>query len=557
MMRRAKLDWCFYGLLAAVAVILAVGLAWSWSYTVAVNTEVCQHLTEDWTYTLADGESGDITLPARLKAEANSTVRLSRVLTEKDLALGTTLRLRSSQQALRVFLDGQEIYRFGQERPFAFLHSPGCSYHFIRLDEQAAGRVLTLELSSAYGEYAGYLNEVAAGTKMALFFEILSREWYKAAICAVIAVIGLLLIASYLFFRFKGLEMTKGALYLGIAVIFIALWALTETRILEFFLPNPTVVYLLTFLSLLLIPYPMLLFLRANYPGLAQKSYDRLSLLLIAIVVVSLILQLTGTADLMETLPLSHFAVALICMVFGVVLYRECRLKRRLTLLAKGLIVLVVCVAIDMVRFYGGYVSLDSAAAMRVGMLLFTAILGYDAIGRMYVFMEQAMEAKALERLAYVDALTSCSNRTAFEQVMEELAKQAEQHAAVELVMFDVNDFKHFNDQYGHRAGDQVLATVVDCLQRAFDPCGTCYRIGGDEFIIIAMEGIDHFAERLAHLEELLHQEGGSYHIHLSCGRSGFLLDQTQNIWDIYRLADERMYTNKEQAKLKTARIEN
>lgn len=546
-MKRLRLERGFLALMAAVVVFVAVCAAMAWRYTLPVNTEGCRYIDEDWTYTAADGTTQALRLPARLEAQPQTVGRLSHRLTAEDLAEGTTLRVRSSQQTLKVLLDGEEIYRYGDVLPLAFLHSPGCSYHFLRLEEQDVGKVLTLEVSSIYPHYAGYFNEVAAGTKVALFFEVFDREWYKVLICGAIGLIGLGLLGSHLFFRRRQVRITNGALYLGIAAVAIALWSLTETRLFEFMLPNPTLVYLLTFLSLLMVPYPMLLYIQANYPVLSEKCYQRLGGLMLAIVAVSLLLQLTGIADLLTLLPFSHLAVALVCIVFAVVLVKECRRQRQVTLLAKGMIVLMICVVIDMLRFYLGTLYNDSAAAMRVGMLIFMALLSYDVVARMYRLMERAMENKALEQLAYVDALTACRNRTAFEKMMAQI--DAASYPEAELVMFDINDFKYFNDHFGHRAGDEVLGTVVRCLKQAFEPCGSCYRIGGDEFMIIALEGIDRFDDRLTQLRTLLRQEGQPYQIVLSCGRAGFLSDHSQDIWAVYRLADDRMYAHKQQIK--------
>ena len=548
-MIRLRLEQGFYLLLAAAAVFLLVCTGLAWQDTMPVNDENCRYIAEDWMYITPEGEPQQLTLPVRITAEPYGTDCITHRLTAEDLAEGTTLRVRSSQQTLRVLLEGEEIYQYGEKLPLAFLHSPGCSYHFIRLGEDAVGKQLTLSFSSSYPHYAGYFNEVAAGTKNALFFDIFEREWFKVLICGAIGLIGLGLIGSYIFFRRRQVQITKSALYLGISAIAIGLWSLTETRLFEFMLPNPTLVYLLTFLSLMLIPYPMLLFIEANYAVLSEKNGRRLGLLLLAAAAVTLILQLTGTKDLMETLPLSHLAVGMVCLVFAAALIKDCQRRWQLTMLAKGLILLLVCVIIDMIRFYGGGLYHDSAAAMRVGMLIFMAILGYDVVDRMYKIMERAMESKALERLAYMDALTGCSNRMAFEQRVSEIESQASRYPQLEVVMFDLNDFKFFNDHYGHQAGDQVLRLAVQSIERAFANCGMCYRIGGDEFMIIAPEGIDRFPERVTQLQTLLHQEDQPYQIKLSCGRAGFRTDHTQNIWEIYRLADQRMYEHKQQVK--------
>lgn len=548
-MRRVRLEQGFYLLVLTAAVLLAAGAGLAWRQVVPVNDEACRYIAEDWTYHAADGTAQQITLPIRIAAQPYATDRITHRLTAEDLADGTTLRVRSSQQTLRVLLEGEEIYRYGDELPLAFLHSPGCSYHFIRLEEGAVGKELTLELSSGYSHYAGYFNEVAAGTKIALFFEVFDQEWFKVLICGAIGLIGLVLLGSHIFFRRRQVQITNSALYLGMSAISIALWSLTETRLFEFMLPNPTVVYLLTFLSLLLIPFPMLLFIQTNYGVLSEKCYRLLGMVILGLAATSLLLQVVGAADLMTTLPLSHISITLVCLVFAVSLIKECRHRHRLSALAKGLIVLVICAVIDMFRFYGSGLYHDSAAAMRVGMLIFMAILSYDVIDRMYHLMERAMENKALERLAYMDALTALRNRMAFEHEMSEMEGHEAQYPQAELVMFDLNDFKEVNDVYGHQAGDQVLMTAAQCIQQVFADCGTCFRIGGDEFMVIAPKGIDRFSERKAQLGSLLEQSGKAAPITLSCGQAGLKQDGLRDIWEIYRLADQRMYEHKQQMK--------
>ena len=117
------------------------------------------------------------------------------------------------------------------------------------------------------------------------------------------------------------------------------------------------------------------------------------------------------------------------------------------------------------------------------------------------------------------------------------------------VLIFDINKFKQINDTYGHAEGDRALELVARQIYKVYGKYGACYRIGGDEFMIIALEGIDRFDDRLTQLWTLLRQEGQPYQIVLSCGRAGFLSDHSQDIWAIYRLADDRMYAHKQQIK--------
>ena len=52
-------------------------------------------------------------------------------------------------------------------------------------------------------------------------------------------------------------------------------------------------------------------------------------------------------------------------------------------------------------------------------------------------------------------------------------------------MVFDVDDFKSINDNYGHQYGNECLQKVAEIIQRVYGICGLCYRIGGDEFAVV------------------------------------------------------------------------
>ena len=82
------------------------------------------------------------------------------------------------------------------------------------------------------------------------------------------------------------------------------------------------------------------------------------------------------------------------------------------------------------------------------------------------------------ERL-YSDVLTKVYNRRYFE---EELKNQK---GPAGIAMIDLDDFKLYNDTYGHKAGDMALATVTQVISRYIRKTDILVRYGGDEFLLI------------------------------------------------------------------------
>ena len=97
-----------------------------------------------------------------------------------------------------------------------------------------------------------------------------------------------------------------------------------------------------------------------------------------------------------------------------------------------------------------------------------------------------AARIKELERLATEDDLTSLKNR----RYIWEFARQIIEHAKaqdgqVTLLIFDIDDFKHYNDKYGHPAGDEILKQAASLMKRCCRTHDVVGRIGGDEFAVV------------------------------------------------------------------------
>ena len=62
---------------------------------------------------------------------------------------------------------------------------------------------------------------------------------------------------------------------------------------------------------------------------------------------------------------------------------------------------------------------------------------------------------------------------------------EASEESPVSLLLFDLNGFKHYNDTFGHPAGDELLVRLGAALRDAVGDDGVAYRIGGDEFCVL------------------------------------------------------------------------
>jgi diguanylate cyclase (GGDEF)-like protein len=102
------------------------------------------------------------------------------------------------------------------------------------------------------------------------------------------------------------------------------------------------------------------------------------------------------------------------------------------------------------------------------------------------VIAESYGELRKFERHARTDALTGLANRHAMDETFDrELRRCVQNEEPISMVMIDVDEFKEFNDMFGHIAGDRALSAVATILKNKFRPRDLVVRYGGDEFAVL------------------------------------------------------------------------
>ena len=93
------------------------------------------------------------------------------------------------------------------------------------------------------------------------------------------------------------------------------------------------------------------------------------------------------------------------------------------------------------------------------------------------------------ERLAYTDMLTGLPNRRAFfTQIATPVMTAPGALQSVAFIVCDIDNFKAFNDEYGHNVGDQVLVHIANLIKTALPESATVARLGGEEFVVFCSD---------------------------------------------------------------------
>ena len=155
---------------------------------------------------------------------------------------------------------------------------------------------------------------------------------------------------------------------------------------------------------------------------------------------------------------------------------------------------------------------------------------------------ERKMFERELTRLAECDSLTGLPNRRKLTADLESVFVSTAEPAYRLLALFDLNGFKHYNDTFGHPAGDQLLARLAGRLAEATN--GRAYRMGGDEFCVLAEVSTSSAEDLLEASVEALTEVGAEFSISSSFG-SVLLPHEARDAEKALSLADERLYAHK------------
>ena len=172
----------------------------------------------------------------------------------------------------------------------------------------------------------------------------------------------------------------------------------------------------------------------------------------------------------------------------------------------------------------------------------------------LYDITDKKLYQKKIENQANNDFLTGLYNRMRCEQDLGRyIAKAQAVNCEGALLYIDLDDFKHINDGLGHQYGDVLLKAISHSLQRIEGIEKSCYRMGGDEFIVIISEAVYPQMERiLCDIDSIFSKpwflKGEDYYCTMSMGITCFPSDGN-SVDDLIRKADMALMTAKRRGK--------
>lgn len=159
--------------------------------------------------------------------------------------------------------------------------------------------------------------------------------------------------------------------------------------------------------------------------------------------------------------------------------------------------------------------------------------------------------------MAITDALTGLYNHRHFQQIFtQELERARRYKKPLSIIMLDVDDFKKFNDKFGHPKGDIVLASVGETISKTLRSIDSCFRYGGEEFTILLPETdlantsmvADRLRENIERETLLALREAAGQGVTVSVGVASYPDDGATRD-ELLKTVDDLLYLAKEKGK--------
>lgn len=468
------------------------------------------------------------------------------VFDTSDLGEGMNcLFFRTAHMMVRAYADeitqDNLIYEFSAVGT-VFGKTSGSQYHFVEFPPTA--KKVIIEVDAVYQQLYKAQLEFYQTDGIWAFKHIIQNSLVEAIISCFLIILGILLIGYWLLAGRK-IDMENSALYFGCFASLLGAWTFNETGLATLMFSNRTAASLTGFILLFIMFQPMVLFMHAFLRSNETILCNICCLIISASMFLCLGLHFSGLVEMRQMAKIVHAQIVLVLLyviylfISYIVRYG---MERRVIVNIVGIGSLVFSAFLDLGSYYAANMINDMVG--RFGMLTYIVILAVEVMTDFLHQMEENKKFIYYKELATMDTLTGFHNRNDY----EEWEKKATDCKDMALITFDLNNLKLCNDTKGHSVGDQYLIEAAKIIKAVFEKIGECYRIGGDEFLVVIQKAskisVDKYIQQLRRRENEYNQHVTEIEMQIACGYAVCIGDE-DTIEEIRKRADASMYENK------------
>ncbi len=471
-----------------------------------------------------------------------------------DVKSNEFLIIRAYYDTYAAYIDGQIISQSSDNTFLGRSTVAGKKELWIPLLDGYSGKEISIDIKMRKELYGASVSEAFITTR-ALYAAFVAKNNIALIIFfAAFTVTGIIEIIIACTFAFKSTEekqrrIFEALLYAGVFSVVSGQWILNDCR-LPFILFGHIVGFsILTIISYHFIP---LLFFRMQ-----SCLYERESAIdyivddtIVVVSCLAMILAFFGIVDWGILIYLGQIYIIIVFLATGYYSIVDVLRKRKTytNLLVSYVNLAFIILALLSLVFY-----INNSLFRYIDVLVFDIYLYVIAqvfliYKRISIAIKDQQEHAITKFYAYNDELTKLGNRRKFYKTIDELKKNG-LPADFTIIMVDSNRLKYYNDNFGHEAGDELIAATASFLQSSFEgfaDSNIC-RIGGDEFAVSLSANKEQLDKAIRLFKEKLANYKGEYVNGLSASVGYARSDEypDASFEELQAKADEAMYADK------------
>ena len=537
-------------------------------------------LDDGWSVTINGKEYDNVTLSKfRFKmCNRGDVLTLRHIVPRYDIISLPTLEVYTIHSAIKVYLDDEVIYTYGQ-RLYDENKLLGYGEHFVSMPYGANSKWLTVEMTVSEDNALDGVKAMKLLDGNSAMVQDLSGKRVNLSIAMFLIVFGVIIMVLSMLMLRRAVNFVQ-TFCIALFSFLIGCWTLCNNELIEYFTTDLLMKSYLEYYSLYISPLPLTYYFRdkidvRSNPKWLKVYFWGIIAAEIVYIASAVILQEANLVHLPQILVGSHILMILTIVLILMISVIDIKVrKQRPTVVMIGFLIAIAIVVVELIRFniekyITGFTknAYSSDTCFAVLIIVISMLLDYGNKTSKSLY-ENAQRA-VLEQMAYMDELTGLGNRRMCEKKLTELEeKEMSSDSVYAIVSLDLNFLKHTNDTYGHKKGDELIKSFSDVLSNVFSLYGTVTRTGGDEFVVILDDITEEKVKSLLAqmLEQMEEKNKYASDVILSTaygyamkGESPSKQEKTEEVKlkvvdigprAVYRIADDRMYENKRKSKL-------
>ena len=366
-----------------------------------------RHMESDWYRIMDDGSKEPIHLPCNLDVPWGEPVQVGTILPQ-DVKNGDTICFRPVWQDIWVYVDGElrEEHDLSDSRLYG--RNSAFKYVFVELSEADAGKEMVYTFTSE-SKYSGRIKHIYYGERSSIWIEVIADAGPKSvtALCMGLMGIFCLIVCEILRFAFKRpLELR----YLAWALFLCAWWMLSEMEFRQLIIKNISVWTSTTYWSLMLIVFPLLLYVNAIQRNYYKKLYVIPIVYMTGVTVIGTVLQVFNIVEFVTQLPFIHggLAFAIISIITTLTIDTFNGRIKEYILVGIGIYGLLVSAILELV-FYYLQVDISLGTMLAIG-LMFLLVMAIFKTGKDLLSTEKNKQEAIVAREAQSRFLANMSH---------------------------------------------------------------------------------------------------------------------------------------------------